>query len=201
MIVLGVGKMTERQSTARRRILEAVFELIAQGGVAEASLRKVADASGINIGSVRHYFDSHEALMVAAAEEVGARMERRLTAAATPQHPGSAAERRALLEAVALAVMPIAPHERAELIVLVEFLVAARIRPEFRQVTVRMGADMRHVVRQALEMAGAPADDLRTELFVTVVEGLTFELVYPHGSNEALSPVDVLRQHIATLIP
>ncbi|RKT88078.1 DNA-binding transcriptional regulator YbjK [Saccharopolyspora antimicrobica] len=193
--------MTERQSTARRRILDAVFDLVARGGLAEASLRKVADASGINIGSVRHYFDSHEALMVAAAEEVGARMERRLAAAATPQHPASAAERRELLQAVALAVLPIAPEERAELIVLVEFLVAARIRPEFRQVTVRMGTDMRYVVRQALELTGAQADDLHTELFVAVIEGLTFELVYPHGSKEDLSPVDVLRRHIATLIP
>ncbi|MER7081927.1 transcriptional regulator, TetR family [Saccharopolyspora kobensis] len=193
--------MTERRSTARRRILDAVFDLVARGGLAEASLRKVADASGINIGSVRHYFDSHEALMVAAAEEVGARMERRLAATATPQHPASAAERRELLQAVALAVLPIAPEERAELIVLVEFLVAARIRPEFRQVTVRMGTDMRYVVRQALELTGVQADDLQTELFVAVIEGLTFELVYPHGSQEDLSPVDVLRHHIATLIP
>lgn len=193
----------ERQSGAtRRRVLDAVFRLVAEGGVSEASLRKVADASGVNIGSVRHYFGSHEALMTAAAEEAGARMERRLAPVlGGGPPPATAEERRAHVEAVARALLPLRPEERAELIVLVEFVTAARLRPEFRPLARRMGADMREVFRRALRTARVPRADLEAERLVALVEGLTYELVYPHGATGAPGPADVLRHHLAALIP
>ena len=62
----------------RREVVEAAFRLVIAHGVEGISLRKVAEESGLNIGSVRHYFDGHQDLLVAAAQEAGDRMGRRL---------------------------------------------------------------------------------------------------------------------------
>lgn len=178
-----------------------MFRLVARGGVAEASLRKVADESGINIGSVRHYFGNHEGLMVAAAEEVGARMERRLNAA-LPEAEGEldAAGRRELVEAACRAVLPVEKRNRTELIVLVELITAARLRPEFRPLAMRMGADLREVFRQVLAIAHVPDAELEAERLTALIGGLTFDLVYPHGPQDVTLTTDVLRHHITALI-
>ncbi|WP_198587525.1 TetR/AcrR family transcriptional regulator, partial [Brevibacterium epidermidis] len=62
----------------RQQVIEAAFRLVIVDGIEGVSLRKVADESGLNIGSVRHYFDGHHDLLTAAAEEAGDRMGRRL---------------------------------------------------------------------------------------------------------------------------
>lgn len=59
----------------RRDIVRAAFRLVVAEGVAGMSLRKVAAESGLNIGSVRHYFRGHDELLIAAAEEAGDRMD------------------------------------------------------------------------------------------------------------------------------
>ncbi|TDD56086.1 TetR/AcrR family transcriptional regulator [Saccharopolyspora elongata] len=197
--------MTARDAAtaaAKNRIVDAVFRLVAHGGVGAASLRKVADESGINIGSVRHHFGSHEGLMVAAAEEVGARMARRLERAMpATDSPLDVPGRRALIEAVCHAVLPVADDDRAELIVLAELITAARLRPEFRPLATRMGTDLRAVFREALQAAGVREAELEAERLTAVVGGLTFELVYPHGSADASLVAEVLRRHVADLIP
>ncbi|PSK98017.1 TetR family transcriptional regulator [Murinocardiopsis flavida] len=193
---------TDGRDTARLRILDAVFRLVERNGVAEASLRKVAAESGINIGSVRHYFGSHEALMAAAATEIGARMDRRADPASMrPVRPGDTAGRRALLQQVADSVLPAEPEGGTELLVLGEFVAAARIRPEFRPLAERMGRDLRALVRDALRLAGVPDTEVQTEHFVGLLIGLSFELVYPHGSTGSPAPRDVVRHHIAALVP
>ncbi|MHA6798644.1 TetR/AcrR family transcriptional regulator [Bounagaea algeriensis] len=234
---------TAASATAKTRILEAVLRLVVRGGIAEASLRKVAEEAGINIGSVRHYFGSAESLMTAAAEEVGARMAQRLDEALPPgadaqpagfEHPadsagpiglGDAAEpgndaesgngaapgrpagfgdaevRRERLEAVCRAVLPLAESDRAELVVLVELITAARLRPEFRPIAVRMGEDLRAVLRQALRTAHVPDAEVEAERLHAVIGGLTFELVYPHGPADGDAALEVLRKHIAELVP
>lgn len=189
-------------ASPRSRIVDAVFRLVARGGIVEASLRKVAEESGINIGSVRHYFGSAEGLMVAAAEEAGARMEQRLEAS-LPQEADDldVAERRGLVEAVCRAVLPISDRNRTELIVLVELVTAARLRPEFRPLATRMGTDLRAVLRRTLRAVRVPDPKVEAERLTALIGGLTFEVVYPHGSDDADLMVEVLRRHIAELVP
>ena len=70
----------------RALIAEAVIRLIVRGGIEEASLRNVAAESGLNIGSVRHYVDGYEGMLIDAvrhmARQVAGRIEARLAAAA-----------------------------------------------------------------------------------------------------------------------
>lgn len=199
--------MVTTSDTSRQRVLEAVFRLVERGGLVEASLRKVAAESGINIGSVRHYFGSHEQLMIAAAEEVGRRMERRLEAArpaedeVRPDRLG-AVERRALVESVCRAVLPSAERgDEAELVVLLELVAAARLRPEFRPLAWRMGRDLRHVLHLTLEAVGVAHAELEAERLTALIGGLTVESLYPHGSAMPAPASAVLHRHLGELLP
>lgn len=191
---------TEEGRPTRERVLDAVFAMVAKGGIGEASLRKVADESGVNIGSVRHYFGSHSGLLRAAADEVGSRMELRLKEARDKAALDTIEGRRGYVEAVALALLPSAEAPLDDHIVLVEFISAARVLPELRDAAAQMGRDMRSVVAEALSSAGIDDVDFQTERLVALIDGLTFELVYPHGIEGVQRTRDILRGHIRTFV-
>lgn len=51
-----------------RRVVDAVCEVIADEGVANLSLRKVADRAGATIGLITHHFPNRDAMVQAAVE-------------------------------------------------------------------------------------------------------------------------------------
>ncbi len=54
----------------RRSIAEAAIAVISEAGLDQARLRDVARAANVTTGAVTHYFDSKDAVLVAALEEV-----------------------------------------------------------------------------------------------------------------------------------
>lgn len=161
----------------RRTIVAAVFRLVVAGGVGAVSLREVAREAGLNIGSVRHYFASHSALMVAAVTEAGERMADRL--ARHENHEGDPVERVAL---IAEELLPLDQERTTELTVLTEFVTAARTEELFRPLARTMAADLRSVLHQALVRAGAPHPREAAEDLAALVAGLGHDAVLPHGS-------------------
>lgn len=166
----------------RQQVVEAAFRLVVADGWQNVSLRKVADESGLNIGSVRHYFDGHEDLLAAAAEEAGSRMGRRLS-----EHPveqlrglrGDAAVN--ALQAMVEAVLPVDDARREEAIMVVELITASRTVPVFRAMAERMGDDLAAVLREALDALGVPDADLAAAQVAALIGGLTTDAVTPHG--------------------
>ncbi|MEV6621903.1 helix-turn-helix domain-containing protein [Amycolatopsis sp. NPDC051106] len=64
-------KMTEQRMTGRRdAIIAAAQELFARNGFAETSMADIVRASGVATGTVYRYFDSKEAIVMAATERV-----------------------------------------------------------------------------------------------------------------------------------
>ena len=189
-----------RAEDARPRILEAVLALVRRAGVAEVSQRRVSAESGINVGSVRHHFPTRESMMIAAADEVGRRMERRLAECPQPV-PGDRDSAVAALEAVCGALIPAGDRGRDELVVLQEFLVAARLSETYRPLAGRMGADLRGVLRAALTPLAADGTvlDVEVELLVAVIAGLSAELVQPHGMPPGVDPAEVVGTHLRRL--
>ncbi|MEZ5085247.1 MAG: TetR family transcriptional regulator C-terminal domain-containing protein [Tessaracoccus sp.] len=195
--------MPARIDPAKRRqqVIEAAFRLVVAEGIEGVSLRKVADESGLNIGSVRHYFDGHHDLLAAAAEEAGHRMGRRLA-----EHP--AEKLRGLRGAMALdalqalveAVMPIDEERRDEAIVVVELIMASRTRPVFAVMAERMAADLISVLRDALDALGLADTDLVAAQISAVIGGLTIDAVTPHGALGVDRIRAVLRAHLRTLL-
>ncbi|GAB3680259.1 TetR/AcrR family transcriptional regulator [Saccharopolyspora tripterygii] len=185
----------------RQQVVEAAFRLVVADGWQSVSLRKVADESGLNIGSVRHYFAGHQDLLAAAAEEAGARMGRRLA-----EHPvehlrgvrGDAALDAA--QAMVEAVMPVDDARREEAIMVVELITASRTMPVFRAMAERMGEDLAAVLREALDALGVPEADLAAAQLSAVIGGLTIDSVTPHGGLSVDRIRTVLRAQLRMVL-
>ncbi|WP_280468436.1 TetR/AcrR family transcriptional regulator [Nocardia cyriacigeorgica] len=185
----------------RKDVIEAAFRLVVAGGLTDLSLRKVAAESGLNIGSVRHYFDDHRNLLIAAATEVGDRMEKRLTRYSTDTLAGLEGESAVdAVQALLEELLPLDDERRVESIVLMEFIVAARVNPVFRPVTEQMAADMRQVIADALGVLDVPEPAEEAERLTALIGGLALDSVTPHGSLSVERLRRTLRAHLRSVL-
>lgn len=189
----------------RARIVEAVFRLVASGGVEAASLRNVAAEAGLNIGSVRHYFDSHDALMLAATETMADRVTERI------QRHGDALSRAyereddramgAAVFAIFAELLPLDQDRRLECAVWMAFTERARVSPGLRQAADAMHRQVIDLTTRLLTGGHAPEAQDRAAVLVTGVDGLTLAALswpddYPPDKQERLLRL-LLRQAYA----
>lgn len=185
----------------RQHVVEAAFRLVVAEGLEGMSLRKVAAEAGLNIGSVRHYFDDHHDLVAAAVGEIGDRMGRRLAGHTPEKLVGLRGERAVdALQALVEEVLPVDDVRRAEAIVLLEFMVAARTRPVFRPVTEQMAVDLHRLVADALDALRVPDVPGETDRLTALIGGLTIDTVTPHGSLGVDRLRTTLRAHLTAVL-
>jgi AcrR family transcriptional regulator len=72
-----VETMTPAQRERRRRVLDAVIELVAAGRVEEMSMKDVSDRSGVALGTIYRYFSSRDHVAAAALLEWAGTLDRR----------------------------------------------------------------------------------------------------------------------------
>lgn len=90
---------------------------------------------------------------------------------------------------------------RDELMVIFEFVVAARVLTELRDAASQRGRDMRAVIADALMRAGVKDVEFESERLVALIDGLTFEMLYPHGFETAGAKAEeTVRAHIRSVI-
>ncbi|ANN19143.1 TetR family transcriptional regulator [Amycolatopsis orientalis] len=191
--------------TARRlEIAEAVFRVIQADGLAQASLRSVADEAGLAIGSVRHYFRGHDELIVFAMRALGDRVEarllRHLPELLDPETPRS--RRQELTEALLGELLPLTEQTRAETEVWLAFSAAAKNRPELAEEVARAHAGVRALVRRVLEGArgaGGLLDDLDLDVETERLAALLDGLAMASGRTSPELMRTVLGRHLETL--
>lgn len=184
----------------RKHVVAAALRLVVAEGIDGLSLRKVAVESGLNIGSVRHYFDDHTDLLAAAAREVGDRMDERLACHPLDDLTGRSGP--AALEALQELVeelLPVDEQRRVEAIVLGEFIVAARTKPVFRPMAEQMATDMRQVLADALDALAVPDPGEEAERLTAMCVGLSLDAVTPHGSLSVERVRRTLRRHLHSI--
>jgi AcrR family transcriptional regulator len=97
-----------RDPAAPARIVEAAWRVVAQQGIAAATIRTIAAKAGVSTGFITHYFADKQELMVEVLRHNNARAWRRV-AAATRRQDGLAA-----VEAAAQALLPLDAERRRE---------------------------------------------------------------------------------------
>lgn len=192
----------------RRQVADAVFRVVARDGVAEASLRNVADEAGLAIGSVRHYCGTHQELMAmvlqALQHSFESRFERHLEELQSIR-PGSADYRR-LLERVLAEFLPLDQARRRETAVWLEFEIASRTDSSYQPYVGEIGRGMRMIVGRILQgLRGRDAlvdgidIDVEADRLVAVLDGLAIRGI----SAEAMPPeraIRVLNRHLDTIV-
>lgn len=188
----------------RADIADAVLRLAARDGLPAVSLRSVAAESGLNIGSVRHYFDGQRDLMRFAMrstiDRVSARLERR-RASLRPLSELTPDEAAAQLTDFLAELLPLDAPRRAEATVLVEFLVAARVDTDLTELAHEALGGTLALARRIVSALSLPpaAADLEAERLAALLDGLTFRsALHPEATTPEVCR-DVLRAHLTSL--
>lgn len=162
----------ERSAAARRRLLDAATQLIAEQGVAGTSVAAIGARAGMSRGAVNFHFVSKDALLTAVADEVAAEWEAQVFGV----DPGTEVSLEATLEAflaLSLSDLTERPQRAKTLMTLtLESLGSAPLlHQHFAQLHRRVRAGVVEVVRE-LQGAGKIRDDVDAEAFALMIIGL-----------------------------
>lgn len=169
-------------------MIDCALQLVCDGGVSAASLRKVAAAADVNIGSVRHYFGTHEGLLIATGDELLGRIRRRVEGHEARRQSGG--DPREAVEGMLAELLPLDAVRRDECTALMAFAAYARTNPQFRDLTQRSATGQYTLVRRILTEAGVAEVDAETERLVALLDGITFAAI--HGVPDR-SPDEMCR--------
>lgn len=185
----------------RRHIIEAALRLLVAEGLEGLSLRRVAAEAELNIGSVRHYFDGHQDLLVAVAAEAGDRMGRRLARHPVEELHGLTGEEALnALQALVEELLPLDEERHGEAVALLELILASRIRPVFRPAAARMGEDLSAVLTEAFAALRTPHPERCAAQLSALIGGLTTDAITPHGALSAQRVREILRAQLTMLL-
>lgn len=198
----------------RRRadVVDALFRVVRRAGLEGASLRNVADEAGLAVGSVRHYFDSHDALLAFALDAMVERVSDRLLARVAVVLP-EIEEGRVVGDAARDAtadmlgeLLPLDDDRRDEAAVWLAFVDAARTRPALRErsaaATAATAALVRRVLAGADRRGGLRAGldlDLEEQRLSALIDGLTLRSVLHPELLAADTARRALRAHLDSL--
>ncbi|WP_020669551.1 TetR/AcrR family transcriptional regulator [Amycolatopsis nigrescens] len=192
----------------RQEIAEAVFRVVRRDGLEQASLRLVAAEAGLVVGSVRHYFATHDELIVFAMRTLSERVRKRLLVHAERllDPAGPPVDRLELTERLLGELLPLDDTRRAETEVWLAFTAAARTRPELAGDVTRSHDEIRAVTRRVLVEArrmGGLADgldlDLEAERLAALLDGLAMAAATQPGRTTPALMRQILRRHLSSL--
>jgi AcrR family transcriptional regulator len=166
-------------ASARDRILDAVFQLIAHEGIASVSNRRVAAAASVSLGSVTYHFPSQQDLLreglrrhirveLARIESTALELRNRTLA---PGELGVEIQRLTALSAQR-------PEFRAE----VELHLHAARDPELREVSRECFVAYQKFAEAAMEVLGVPEPERHSSHVVNLMMGTGLEQL---GNGEA----------------
>ena len=185
----------------RQHVIESAFRLIEAEGIEGLTLRKVADAANLNIGSVRHFFNGAEDLLTAAAQEAGNRMEQRLMHHPVEQLRGLTGESAlTALQHLLEQVLPVDKDRRSESIVVLELIRASRTQTVFASPAAQMGSDLHDIIAAALACLEVPNPSAAARQISALIGGLTLDTVTPHGALTVYQLRSTLRDALRNLL-
>jgi TetR/AcrR family transcriptional regulator, transcriptional repressor of bet genes len=193
------GKRTRgvdaRHDERRTEIVDALLRIIGEHGLDAVSVRDIAAEAGVSVGRVQHYFPTKDLVLQAAFErvnELGGERVRQHIAETGDSSP------RAVLRAVAIALLPVDDEHRQAIQIGVAFTARAIVQPDFADrlrtgygelyqlITLLLGR-----ARDAGETAPHLDPDHEAAVLLGLLEGLSGQtLVGHHAVDAALSVVD-----------
>jgi AcrR family transcriptional regulator len=168
----------------RSQLAQAVWRIVMRDGVARASVRAVAKEAGLSMGSVRHFFASHDQLLLFAVAELVEQARRRIERR-TPARMSLLAEGRPLAAVAALLeeVLPLDAERQTEATVWAAFTTPPATNPEIAAIREQVDEGVRTVCRNVLDalqefgrLHAARHRRIEIERMHALLDGLTIHL-------------------------
>jgi AcrR family transcriptional regulator len=174
-MILGVDTLSTPTGQADT-ILDALLKVVAEHGLEKATVREVAAAAGVAIGTVQHYFPTKDNMMSAAFAEVVRRIATRVQAIPLGGNV------HANLTAVMQELLPLDDRRRREVRIQLAFAAKAATTPALATLQRTVLDDVRRSVATAFGAAWTqPADSHRCSLaaaaVLAAVDGLALHAI------------------------
>ena len=195
----------------RELVADAVFRVIRERGLTQASLRNVAAEARLALGSVRHYFDNQAELMEFAFRVNSERIHlRALDKLEVLEDEDLPTEAEALLEKCAVVLeelLPIDEARSADAVVHMEFMLDARTnqtlvdaaQDDYRATGAVVGRVVLQLLESPLAVSGlVPVDE--AERLIGLLDGLSLRLVLQPAWAAPEQGQATLRRHLQTLL-
>jgi AcrR family transcriptional regulator len=184
-----------------------VWRIVVRDGVAAASVRAVAREAGLSMGSVRHFFASHDQLLLFAVEALVEQASRRIEEGTSARLSLVAGGRP--LDAVAALleeVLPLDAERQTEAKVWAAFTNPPATNPDIAAVREQVDEGVRELCRNALDALQefgllGPDRDRRVEIerIHALLDGLTIHLLLDPARLDPDLVRTVLRTHLGDL--
>lgn len=181
-------------------ITEALLGITAERGLDQVSVRQVAAAAGVAIGTVQHYFPTKDAMLTAAFTEVVRRIRERV--AATVLGP----DVRRNLAAVLRELLPLDDHRAAEVRIQVAFAARAATSPALAEMQGVILSDVTDAIATAFTLAGhgtttAEQARVQAQVALATVDGLALHAVSSGGWLTTEAQTAALDHLLDALLP
>lgn len=195
----------------RELVADAVFRVVQERGLTQASLRNVAAEAGLALGSVRHYFDNQAELMEFAfrvnSERIHLRALDKLEALEEETLPGEAIELLDKCAVVLEELLPLNDVRSADAVVHMEFMLDARTnqtltdaaQDDYRATGAVVGRVVMQLMESPLALPGlVPVDE--AERLIGLLDGLSLRMVLQPAWAAPEQGRATLRRHLASLL-
>lgn len=184
------------------QIAEATWKVIVNEGIEQASVRKIAEATGLSVGALRHYFTTQSELLRFSMELVSERVIQRVKARKFPKGKDPL---EFLTEGVS-EVLPIDQERKIEMEVWLAFSAKVLVDTTLRELNNEVYKDMHQGLEkvihtlQVLELA---KDELNLEMEVNRLHSLVDGMAMHHILNQEQFTRDemikTLKYHLQSL--
>lgn len=168
----------------RDELRRTMFEIVAREGLDRLTVREVAAAAGVAIGTIQHYFASKDAMLQAAFEEVVRRTRDRLQSVRLGPDP------RRNLEAVLGELLPLDEARSDEARVQLAFSARAAVAPALAAQQEQILAEIRDGLSEAFVAAGQSARRaaVSAQIALATVDGLAQHAASTPATSDWLPP-------------
>ncbi len=172
-------RVMEQMSSRRHRataIIDAVTGIVAERGLDHVSVREVAAAAGVSIGTVQHYFPTKQEMLAAAYTEAAGRIRARLEALQLGR------DARRNLSLVLRELLPLDEQRRGETRVYMAFAAAAATSPSLAEIQQAVLTELHTVLTDTFAGAWGPTATpdrclLAAHAAIALADGLAFHAV------------------------
>ncbi len=179
-----------------RLILVALLDVVSERGLERATVREVAAAAGVAIGTVQHYFPTKDDMLVGAFTEVVGRIRARVDA--VPLGDDVEAD----LGAVLRELLPVDADRRAEARVQLAFAARAAVSPTLAELQRGVLDDVRSALTAAFCRRWGPGEPQRcadaAAATLALVDGLAMHAVSTgiEDSDALLDPFELVLRSV-----
>ena len=161
--------------------MDALLGIVAERGLDQVSVREVACAAGVLIGTVQHYFPTKDDMLAAAFNEVVRRIRVRVTAAVC-----SGPDVRSNISAVLHELLPLDGRRAEEARIQVAFAARAATSPALAAIQQTVLTEITEALTGAFRLAAATSASaaqcrLAAHVAVAAVDGLALHAVSSKG--------------------